>query len=197
MRSAAPPYHAEADPSADHDPSQTFDALNAPDPLVIWSPNPGDTVSAAVTGGRGAAQLLIPLGERAAVIAGDVPVAGAGLVRGFWAPPRGPARRPARPRAERGWTLTPRRCRTAAARSAGRRPGSAASSSSSRSTTWPVSLWPPLAGTRPASPRSRSAVLAVAPPWPQLSQDDYAVLFSEIHRATPSIIQESPQSSGH
>jgi hypothetical protein len=32
MRSAAPPYHAEADPSADHDPSQTFDALNAPEP---------------------------------------------------------------------------------------------------------------------------------------------------------------------
>jgi hypothetical protein len=51
----------------------------------------------AVTGGRGAAQLLIPAGERAAVITGGIPVDGAGLVRGFSAPPRGPAR----PRA--GW----------------------------------------------------------------------------------------------
>ena len=70
---------------------------------------------------------------------------------------------------ERGWTLTPKRSRTATARSAGRRPGSASSRSSSRSTTWPVSLWPPLgpglAGTRPASPRSRSAALAEYSDW--------------------------------
>ena len=55
----------------------------------------------AAPGGRGTAQLLIPLGECAAVITGDVPVDGAGLVRGFSARPRGPARRPARPRAGR------------------------------------------------------------------------------------------------
>ena len=62
----------------------------------------------AAPGGRGTAQLLIPLGEGAAAVTGDVPgdgaglvVDGAGLVRDFWAPPRGPARRPARPRAGR------------------------------------------------------------------------------------------------
>ena len=54
----------------------------------------------AAPGGRGTAQLLIPLGERAAVITGgDGLVDGAGLVS-FWAPPRGP-RRSARPRAGR------------------------------------------------------------------------------------------------
>ena len=116
-------------------------------------PPPGDQYAQAVPpsaapGGRGAAQHLIPPGELGTVITGDGRVAGAGLVRGFSAPPRGPARprarrcggaaAPARPK--RGWTLTPKRCQTAAASSADRRPGSASSSSSSRSTTWPVSL---------------------------------------------------------
>ena len=55
----------------------------------------------AAPGGRGTAQLLIPLGECAAVIAGGaVLMDRPGLVRGFSAPPRGSAR-PARPRAGR------------------------------------------------------------------------------------------------
>jgi hypothetical protein len=97
-------------------------------------PPPGDQYAQAVPpsaapGGRGAAQHLIPPGELGTVItAMDALPEPAGqrlfgAARGACSSSRQEVRRPgALARPKRGWTLTPKRCQTAASSSADRRP---------------------------------------------------------------------------